>query len=257
MARLRRDAEEVRERREPDPPRPLAEQPSGEPDRVDDGRGDLPPGEPGDLDVEEGEIEPRVVRDERCVPGERDELPHRELGPRRPSQRARLDPRERGDGRWERDAGIDERLERVLELQRSYPLGADLADPRRAGRQPRRLEVDDDEVGVLEEDVGAGRRGEPDRGAAPRETRVPRDDVVEERPGERRRRAREGEERPRRLLGGNGPAAGLDELHQTIGGVEAELHGTSRYTNIRSSYLEVLAWLDRNVGPPPRPYARS
>ena len=79
MARLGRDAEEVRERREPDPPRPLAEQPSGEPDRVDDGRRDLPPGEPGDLDVEEGEIETRVVRDERCVPGERDEPPHREL----------------------------------------------------------------------------------------------------------------------------------------------------------------------------------
>ena len=79
-------------------------------------------------------------------------------------------------------------------------------------------------MGVLEEDVRAGRRGEPDRGAAPRETRVARDDVVEERPGERRRRAREGEERPRRLLGGDGPAAGLDELHEPVRRVERQLH---------------------------------
>ncbi len=75
-----------------------------------------------------------------------------------PRRVARLDAGQRGDGGWQGDARVDERLECVLELERANALGADLADPRRAGREARRLEVDDDEVRVLEEDVRARRR---------------------------------------------------------------------------------------------------
>ena len=163
VARRGRDAEEVRERREAEALRPLAEEPLREPDGVDDRRGDPPPGEELDLAVEEGEVEARVVRDERAVAGELEEAPDRELGPRRAAQRRLPDAGERGDRGGERDARVDERLERVLELERADPLRADLADPRAAGREPRGLEVDDDEVRVLELDVLARRVREPDR----------------------------------------------------------------------------------------------
>ena len=83
MARLGRDAEEVRQRGEPDPPCPLAEQAACEPDGVDDRCRDPPSGQSLDLAVEEGEVESRVVRDDRCVGGERHEAPHCELGSRR------------------------------------------------------------------------------------------------------------------------------------------------------------------------------
>ena len=77
---------------------------------------------------------------------------------------------------------------------------------------------------VLQEDVAPGRIREPDGRTAPREPGVTLDDVVEERPGERRRRVREREQRPRGLVDGDGASPRLDELHQAIGGVEAELH---------------------------------
>ena len=116
----------------------------------------------------------------------------------------------------------------VLELERPDALRSDLADPRRARRETRGLEVDDDEMRVLERDVRARRRREPDRCAAPGEPRVAGDDVVEQRPGKRRRRARESEQRPRRLVGRHRPAPGLDELDEPVGGIERELHARER-----------------------------
>ena len=71
---------------------------------------------------------------------------------------------------------------------------------------------------------GTGRVGEPDRGAAPREPRVARDDVVEQRAGDRRRGRREREERAGRLAGRHRPASRLDELDEAVGAVEGELH---------------------------------
>ena len=141
-----------------------------------------------------------------------------------PRERLGADPGDRRDGGGKRDPWVDERLERVLELERPDALRSDLADPRRARRETRRLEVDDDEMRVLESDVRARRRREPDRCAAPGEPRVAGDDVVEQRPGERRRRAREGEQRPRRLVGRHRPPPGLDELDEPVGGIERELH---------------------------------
>ena len=114
---------------------------------------------------------------------------------------------------------VDERLELVDDLEAAHLDGADLADLRRAGPQPGRLEVDDDVRRVLEQEVGAERSGEPDRVAVPREPRVGLDHLGEERAGERDRRLAQREEPPRRLLGDDRPAPLLDELHEPVGGV--------------------------------------
>ena len=137
VARHRRDAEEVGERREAEAARPLRQQPLREPDGVDDGRRDAPPGEELDLAVEEAEVEARVVRDERRVAGEREEPAHRELDPGRPAEGGRLDARQRGHGRRQRRARVDERLEGVLELEGAHALRPDLADPRSSAASGR------------------------------------------------------------------------------------------------------------------------
>ena len=163
---LGRDAEEVRKRREPDAARPLAEQPPREPHGVDDRGRNALPGEPRDLLIEERKIEPRVVSHDRGVARELEQAPDRELGPRRAAKGGGLDPGQRDDRRWQRRARIDERLERVLEPEFANALRADLADPRVPRRKARRLEVEDDEVRVLEEDALAG--GDESPTAAPR-----------------------------------------------------------------------------------------
>ena len=152
----------------------------------------------------------------------------------------------------ERHAGVHERLERVVELEAADALRTDLADARRSRREPRRLEVDDDEMRVLEEDVAAGRIREPDGRTAPREPGVTLDDVVEERPGERRRRVREREQRARGLVDGDGAAPRLDELDQAVGGVEAScMRCDGKRTYVRlPSHLEHPGGL-RRTGPKP------
>ena len=82
VARLGRDAEEVRERRQPDATRPPGEEPSCEPHGVHDGCGDSPARQVRHLAVEEREVEPRVVRDQRGVAGEREQLPDGMVRPR-------------------------------------------------------------------------------------------------------------------------------------------------------------------------------
>ena len=94
-----------------------------------------------------------------------------------------MDARNGVDGSGEGDAGADEGLERLPELERSYADGADLADARRACREAGRLQVEDDELGLLEQRIV--RRGdERDRRAVPREPPVPLDQVADERPRE-------------------------------------------------------------------------
>ena len=238
VARLGGDAEEVRERRQPDATRPLAEEPSGEPHRVHDGRGDAPARQVRHLAVEEREVEPRVVGDQRGVSGEREQLPDGMVRPRSATEGPGLDAGQRGDGGRQRDARVDERLECIFERKGANALGADLADPRRAGREAGRLEIDDDEVRVLEEDVRTRRGRQPDRRPPPGETRVTGDDVVEQGARQGRGRARESEEHPGRLLRRHGAAAELDQLDQPVGGVERELHGSNgnrTYVRLSSS----------------------
>ena len=165
------------------------------------------------------------MRDERAVAGELEEATDRELGSRRASQRRLLDAGERGDRGGERDARVDERLERVLELERADPLRADLADPRAPGREARRLEVDDDEVRVLELHVPPGGSASPTE--APRQASRASPATTSSR-SERASavgRAREREETAGRLRRLDRPAPRLDELHEPVGGVERELHG--------------------------------
>ena len=68
MARLRGRAEEVRELPEGEPLAPSLEEPSGEPDGVDDRGREAAPGEALDLTLEEADVEASVVRDEGASP---------------------------------------------------------------------------------------------------------------------------------------------------------------------------------------------
>ena len=244
VARRGRDAEEVRERREPHATRPPLEQASGKPHGVDDGRRDAPAGETLDLSVEEREVEPGVVGDERGVAREADEAAHCRRHRGRLRQIPRPDPGEVGDRCGKRHSRVHERLERVLELEAADALCADLADPRRSRREPGRLEVDNHEMRVLQQDVVAGGIREPDGRTAQRKPGVTRDDVVEERPGERRRGVREREQRARRLVDGNRAAPGFDELDQPVRRIEAScmaLHRTRTYVRV-SRTVKCQSW---------------
>ncbi len=86
MARLDRDAEEVRERPEARPVDPTAEQVPGERHRVDHGRRDSLPADALELAIDETDVEAGVVRDEHGVAGERHELRERLTHPRRRAQ---------------------------------------------------------------------------------------------------------------------------------------------------------------------------
>src|SRR5439155_7171403 len=109
----------------------------------------------------------------------------------RASQLAIREPGEGGDDGAEWHAGIDERLELLDELEAAHTDGADLADLRRPGPQAGRLEVDDDVLGLLEQQARAERLGEPDGIAVPHEPRVRLDDLGEQRARERDRRSAE------------------------------------------------------------------
>src|SRR5262249_25826596 len=96
------------------------------------------------------EVEARVVRDEDGIACELEEASHRDCRMRCTAQVGIAQPRQRRDRRADRRAGVDEELELVLELQFSYAHRADLTDPRAAGAEAGRLQVDDDERRALE-----------------------------------------------------------------------------------------------------------
>ena len=191
MARLHRRAEEVRELREARARHAPGEQPPRERDRVDDGRGEPRPGQPLGLAVEEREVEARVVRDEHRVAGEaRGTAAPRPAACGAPRSCRSVSPVSAVIVGPSGTPRIDERLELVDELEADDAHRADLADLRRARPQAGRLEVDDDERRVLEQQVGAERPRERDRVAAPREPRVRLDDLGEQRAREPDRRLR-------------------------------------------------------------------
>ena len=225
MTRSRRHAEEVGQLGEADPPRTPVEEPPREPDGVDDGSCHPPSAEPLHLAVEEREIEACIVRDQHRIPGELQKAAHRMLAAWRSTQRGGLDPSERSHGGGERDAGIDQRLEGLPELEAADALGADLADPRRSRTQTGRLEVEDDEGCLLERDATLhGVRKAEQTAAAPGESHVPLDDIVEESPGDAGRSAGEREQGARRLVCRQWAPLRLDQLDETIGGIEGQLH---------------------------------
>ncbi len=224
MTRLHVRAEKLRERREPCPRRAAGEQPPREPHRVDHGAREPGAAEALGLAVEEREIEARVVRDEDGVAGELEEAPHRDRRMRAAAQVGIAQARQRADRGADRNAGIDEQLELLLQFELAHTHGADLADARAARPEPRRLEVDDHEGRVLEREIGARRIGEPHGVSPPGEPGVLGDDLVEQAPRHSDRRVPKREQPARGLLDVDRPAPLLDELHEPVSRVEPQLH---------------------------------
>ena len=173
------------------------------------------------------------------VPGEGEEAADGELRARRSPQVSVADPGESGDVRRKRGTGVDERLEGVLDRKRAHACRPDLAHAVANRREPGRLEVEYDELGVLDQDVVVRRVRQPDARTQPGEPSVALDDVVEQRAGERSGRAFEREEHMRSVLGRHRPAPSLHELDEPIRSIERELH-PQMLSNIRS-YLNVRA----------------
>src|SRR4249920_3278536 len=103
------------------------EQASGEPDGVEDRRGDSSPREPLDLAIEEPDVETGVVRDERHVACECEKSADGELGSGSCSKVVSANPGQRRDVRGYDDPGIDERLEGVVQGERANASSTDLA----------------------------------------------------------------------------------------------------------------------------------
>jgi hypothetical protein len=81
-----------------------------------------------------------------------------------------------------------------------------------------------DELRVLDERLGRLAVRKPDTASEPRQARVTLDHIREERVGQRRRGALEGEEDACRLLGPDSAAARVNELDEAVGGIERQLH---------------------------------
>ena len=224
VAWIGRRAEEVRELREREALASPMQEPPGEPDGVDHGRGDAPAGEPLDGVVEEAHVEAGVVRGERCVAREREEAANGELLTRRAAQLGVAQAGQPGDRLRQRDSGVDQRLERLGDLERLHAHRADLAHAIARGREPGRLEVEDDELGVLDQRVRLRAVREAHASAEPRQARVTVDDVGEQGVGEARRRALEREQHACRLLRRDRAPARVDQLDEPVGGIEGELH---------------------------------
>ena len=172
--------------------------------------------------LEEALVEARVVRDEQRVAGEGEELPHDGRGRRRRAQLLLPQAGEPRDRLGQRHAGIDERLERVDELEAAHADGAELADPVARGRETGRLQVEDDELRLLEQGVGL-LPGQRDAAAETGDPAVARSQLAEQRAGEPFGDRRRGEERPRRL-DRRQRAAFLERVDQAVERVERKLH---------------------------------
>ena len=109
----------------------------------------------------------------------------------------------------ERDPRIDERLERADELEPPHAHRADLADLVAPGREPGRLEVEDDERGFFEQRVGeAARGGRPSFPCRRRRLSPAVTSSSSDRPGRRGSRTwRRGREPPRRRTASPAPRA--------------------------------------------------
>ena len=231
MAWRRRHAEELRQRGEPHPPQPAFEQAARQGGRAERRLRQAPPVESDQVLLEEALVEASVVRDEQRLAGEGEELPHDGRGRRRGAQLLLPQAGEPRDRLGQRHARIDERLERIDELETANTNSAELADPVARGRETGRLQVEDHELRLVEQGVGL-LPGERDAAAETRDPAVPRRQLPEQRAGEpfgdRRRR----EERPRGL-DRRQRAAFLERVDQAVERVERELHRQSK-ANIRS-----------------------
>ena len=224
VTRIGGRAEEVGELREREALASPVQETPREPDGVDDGSGDAPAGEALDGLVEEPHVEAGVVCSEGRVACEGEEPAHGELGTGRAAQLDVAQPGQTGDRLRQRDPRIDERLEGLGDLERFHANRADLAHAVARGRQTRGLEVEDDELGVLDQRFRLRSVGEADARAEPTQPGVTVDDVREKRVGQARRRTLEREQDACRLLRSHRSPARLDELDEPVGGIERQLH---------------------------------
>ena len=173
--------------------------------------------------LEEALVEARVVRDEQRVAREREEAAARTVVTGG-AVRSSCSPQagQPGDRLGQRDPGIDERLEGVDELEPPHAHGPDLADAVARRREPGRLEVEDDELGLLERRVGLPSASET-RGADADEPAVAGGDARRAASRRARPRSRRGEERAGRL-DRRERAALLERVHQPVERVERKLH---------------------------------
>ena len=167
MARPRRNAEEVGERGEADAAEPSLEQAPGERRGAERRLGQASSVSQKQLPLDEALVEPGVVRDEQVVAREAEEAPENGRDGRRTPQLLAAQAGEAGDRFRECDARVHERLKGVDELERPDADGADLADAVACGREPGRLQVEDDELGLFQQRVVSllrqGRRWCPPR----------------------------------------------------------------------------------------------
>ncbi|MDX6387194.1 MAG: hypothetical protein QOD85_996, partial [Gaiellaceae bacterium] len=234
VARARLRSEEVRERCEPGARSAAGEQATGETDGVDDRRCEASAGHPLCLAVQKREIEAGVVRDQHRVARELEEAADRDAGMRLAAELGVVEPRDRRNRGPQRNARVDEELELLRKLEVSDSHRADFADAGASRLQSGRLEVDDHERGVLEEEVGSGWIRQPDRVSTPREAGVSGHHLVEERPRQPHRCVSQRKEPARCLLGVDRAAPLLDELHEPVRRIEAKLHAREpRRTYVR------------------------
>ena len=159
------------------------------------------------------------MRNEHRIAREGEEVVHRGGRRGRAPEQPVGQAGQRCDYGGERHMRIDERLEFVDDLEADHLDCADLADLGRAGPQSGRLEVDDDVGRVLEQEIGAERTCEPDCVAVPRESGVGLDHLGQECASESDGRLAQREEAAGGLVGDDGSAPFLHELHEAVGGV--------------------------------------
>ena len=175
-----------------------------------------------ELPFEETLVETRVVGDQEIVAREVEEAAENGGDRGRVPKLLLAQPRQPRDRLGERDPRIDERLVRVDQLQRPHADCAELADLVACCGQPGRLEVEDDELGVLQQRIGPA-FGQRDRGAVADEPAVAGCRIAEQRAGEAVRDRRGGKERASRL-NGRERATLLERVHEPVERVERELH---------------------------------
>ena len=228
VTRLGRNAEEVSERSQADAAEPALEQAARERGRAERRLGKAPTVQ---LLLEEALIEPGVVRHEQVIAGEGEEAPDDAADGGCSTQLLLAQAGEAGYVLGEGDPRIDERLEGADRLERANADGSELADLVPGGREPGRLQVEDDELGLLEQRVRAfPRQGDGCAGAD--DSVVAGADLFQEGAGKPLGDRRGREEQPCGLDGRQDPLL-FERVHQPVESVERKLH-TQMKANIRS-----------------------
>ena len=222
MAGPGRNTEELGKRGEADAAQAPFQQAPGEGGGAEGRLGEPPTVQGLQLSLEEPLVEAGVVGGERCVTGERDEASD---DARDGGCTAQLLVAKTGQTRYrwrESQTGVDERLERIDELECSHARCSDLADPVACGREPRRLQVEDDELRLLQQRVLL-RAGERDGRARTEDAAVSRGDVRKQRTGKTVRDGARGEQQHGRVHRRQSSLF-VEHVHQTVEPVERELH---------------------------------